>query len=89
MSDEVVFEENKDYVQNIRLVPGAPKGLLAWLVQKKIVQNARQAELSLFWVAVGAAVLAVIIFVLNFVHLPNPNATKPLGPPVRTVNTSL
>ncbi|MEA2701610.1 MAG: hypothetical protein QOE22_319 [Candidatus Parcubacteria bacterium] len=65
MSNEVVFlEENPNTVGNIRIVQGAPKGILAWLVKNKTVQTAKQGERVLVVVAVIAIVLAIGIYVL-------------------------
>ena len=63
MSDEVIFDDDsKDFVQNIVLVPGPPKGILSWLVKEKIVKNGRQAELLLVWVCIVSVILAIVFF---------------------------
>ncbi len=63
MSDEVIFEDDdKDFVRNIALVPGPPKGLLSWLVKEKIVKNGREAELLLLWMCIISVILAIIFF---------------------------
>ena len=91
MSGEVTFEGEDNLnntVGNIQIVPGAPTGMLAWLLKNKVVKNGKQAEQILLWIAGGAVILAVIIYGLNFWHLPNPNASKPVGAPIPTTVTS-
>jgi len=65
MSQEVIFEDDdsSNTVGNISIVPGAPKGMLAWLVKKNVVQNAKQAEVVLLVVTIGAVLLTIVIFV--------------------------
>jgi Tfp pilus assembly protein PilN len=67
MSDKsVIFDEDpSNLVGNIRVVPGVPTGMLAWLVKKQVVKNAKQAERLLMWVGIGAVVLGVIVFWLG------------------------
>jgi hypothetical protein len=78
MSNEVVFEGEDsadNTVGNIQIVPGAPTGMLAWLVKNKVVKNARHAELFLL----GVAIVAVILGIFFFFHAVSP--TLPKSPP--------
>jgi Tfp pilus assembly protein PilN len=67
MSDtDVVFEDDpSNVVGNIRIVPGVPTGMLSWLVKEQVVKNAKQAEQLLMFVAIGAAILGVLVFWLG------------------------
>ncbi len=64
MSDEVVFGE--DIVGNIRVVPGAPTGMLTWLVKNKIVKSVRHAELFLLGIVAVATIVAIFFFAQFF-----------------------
>ena len=78
-------EQGGNTVGNISIVPGAPKGMLAWLIKAKIVDSGRQAEYFLLGVAIAAIVLAVGLFVVSNHHLPaqtplSPSWPKPIAP---------
>ena len=81
MSNEVMFDEDNgnNRVGNIAIVPGAPKGMLAWLVKNKIVKNGKQGEQFLLGIAVVAVLLAVSVYYL-FV-IPHPLTLKVTSEP--------
>ena len=67
MDDQVIFEDDnigENRVGNIQIVPGAPTGMLAWLVKNQVVKNAKQAETFLLGLAIACVVLAVVVFVI-------------------------
>lgn len=77
----VTFLE-EDAVSTIRIVPGKPQGILAWLVKNKVAKNGHQAELQLLAVAIVSVVVAAGIFIYNSVSVQHiPTASKgTLGP---------
>ena len=79
--------DGDDFVRNIRIVPGRPTGMLSWLVTKKIVKNARQAEKVLFGVAIAAVLITVGVLLLNFYQPQNAGVPGRLGAPVQTAAT--
>jgi hypothetical protein len=66
MSTEVIFnEQNTDnVVQNIKIIPGAPKGITKWLIKNNLTSNARKAEQLLVWVTIFSLLLAIVVYVL-------------------------
>jgi len=71
MDDQfVVLGEDENLVGNVRIVPGAPKGMLAWLIKKKIAKNGKGAEQLLFAVFIVCIVLSIAIFFFFGVNHP-------------------
>jgi hypothetical protein len=49
VSEDVIFDDDEnDMVGNIQIVPGAPTGMLAWLIKSKITKNGEQSEQFLY-----------------------------------------
>jgi hypothetical protein len=77
MSTEgVVFEEDSppNRVGNITIVPGAPTGMLKWLVKNNLAKDGKSAEKLLLIIAIVAVVVAIGVYVL-FNPTPRPPQT--------------
>jgi predicted aspartyl protease len=62
VSEDVIFDDDEnDMVGNIQIVPGAPTGMLAWLIKSKITKNGEQSEQFLIGIAIFSVVLAIVV----------------------------
>jgi hypothetical protein len=71
MSGEVIFQDSDNTVTGIAIVHKSPTGMIAWLVKKNIVVNAKQAERYMLIFSIGAILLAIGIYIF-FIHTTTP-----------------
>lgn len=77
MSDVTFDEENSsNAVGNIRIVPGAPTGMLAWIIKHNLAKDGKGAERLLLILAIIMILIAIGIAVVTFMphHAPPPTA---------------